>query len=126
RIQSLLKAASAFCSLKSSEVQEVLSYVTELLWKQSDAGISRGQLYKEIESQSADIGKRVLNVLFASGVLSVDTKVQFSEAQIGARLYAHRLQELYEDQTLLFSQLRVERDHDVVAHLVTLVQDPVK
>jgi hypothetical protein len=126
RITSLLNAASTICNLETSEVRQVLLYVTELLWKHSDAGMSRADLYKEITSQFADIGKRALDALFPSGVLLFDTRVQFSELQIGARLYAHTLQKHYEDQTLLFSQLRVERDHDVVVHLVTLVQDPVK
>ena len=126
RIESLLKEASRICSLETSEVREVLSYVTELLWRNRDAGLSRLGLHKENASQFADRGNRALDALFASGVLSFDTKVQFSELQIGARLYARSLQEHCQDWTLLFRQLRVESDHDVVVHLVTLVPDPIK
>jgi len=126
RITSLLNEASTICGLETSEVRQVLRYVAELLWKHSDAGLSRLGLHKEIASQFADIGNRALDELFASGVLSFDTKVQFSELQIGARLYARNLQEHGQDWTLLFRQLRVESDHDIVVHLVTLVQDPVK
>jgi hypothetical protein len=126
RIESLLKEASTICRLETSEVRQIFRYVTDLLWKHSDAGLSRLGLHKEIASQFADIGNRALDELFASGVLSFDTKVQFSELQIGARLYARNLQEHGQDWTLLFRQLRVESDHDIVVHLVTLVQDPVK
>jgi hypothetical protein len=41
RIESLLNKASTICGLEIHEVRQVLSYVTELLWKQSDAGMLR-------------------------------------------------------------------------------------
>lgn len=125
-IDRRLGVTSACCGLELSEVREVLSHVTDMLWKQSTPGMYRGRLYTEIESQFADIGRRVLDALFVSGVLSVDIQVQFSERQIAARLYAHRLRQYSEDSTLLLPQIRVERDYDVVVHLLTLVEDPIK